>query len=252
MSPGASRLASALALDVAFWDRRGPLRRSAGKGALFLRASAMSDLIACPFCHELFAKGEAKECPACGLRLTDLSKLPMSHDAMAEDDDFGIPIQPHLEELPWFEVRRGRGILMVGAVLGFIAFFAPWVNMSSPEIRLLSGADLARRSGWIWGAVVAWFVLLPMMITRRSIDQMRGARVAAAFLSAVPVITTTILWLMPPHARYVPIRFVWGWGLYTTWILGLIATAVSVRLGGRLDDISVSRGSLAGRARTLH
>jgi len=190
-------------------------------------------------------------CPACGLTLTDLSKLPMSHDAMAEDD-FGIPMQPHLETLPWFEVRRGRGVLLAGAVLGFVAFFAPWVNMTSPEIHLLSGADLAKRSGWIWGAGVAWFILFPMTLTRRSIDQMRGARVAAAFLSAVPVVTVSILWLMPPHTRYVPIRFEWGWGLYATLILGLVATIAAVRFGGRIDDIKVARGAVAGRGEPLH
>lgn len=78
--------------------------------------SAVSQLIACPFCHELFARGEAKECPACGLALTDLAKVSLSHDALAEDD-FGIPIQPHLEPLSVFEVRRGRGILLVVAIL---------------------------------------------------------------------------------------------------------------------------------------
>jgi hypothetical protein len=211
----------------------------------------VSDLIACPFCHELFARGEAQVCPACGLALTDLAKLPMSHDAMAEDD-FGIPMQPHLEPLSWFEVRRGRGILLAGAVLGLIAFYAPWVNMTSPEIHLLSGADLAKRSGWIWGAAVAWFVLFPMTLTRRSIDQMRGARVAAAFLSAVPAVTVSILWLMPPHTRHVPIRFDWGWGLYATLALGLIATIAAVRFGGRIDDIKVARGAVAGRGETLH
>jgi hypothetical protein len=211
----------------------------------------VSDLIACPFCHELFARGEARLCPACGLTLTDASKLPPSHDALAEDD-FGIPMQPHLETLPWFEVRRGRGILLFGAMLGFVAFFAPWVNMTSPELHLLSGADLAKRSGWIWGAGVAWFILFPMTLTRGSIDQMRGARVAAAFLSFIPVLTVSILWLMPPHARYVPIRFEWGWGLYATLILGVVATFAAVRFGGRIDDIKVARGAVAGRGETLH
>src|SRR5205085_9089498 len=88
---------------------------------------AVADLIACPFCRELFARGEARVCPACGLTLTDISKLPLSHDALAED--FGLPTPPHLETLPWFEVRRGRGFLVAAAVLGFVAFFAPWVNM---------------------------------------------------------------------------------------------------------------------------
>ena len=94
--------------------------------------SALSDLIACPFCHELFSKGEAKECPACGLALTDLAKIPMSHDALAEDD-FGIPTEPHLEALPWLAARRGRGLLVAGSLLGIVAFFAPWVNMTAPR-----------------------------------------------------------------------------------------------------------------------
>ena len=178
-------------------------------------------------------------------------QVPLSHDAIAEDD-FGIPIQPHLEPLPWFEVRRGRGILIVAAVLGFIAFFGPWVDMTSPEVHLLSGADLAKRSGWIWGACTGWFILFPMTLTRRSIDQMRGARVAAAFLSAVPLVTASILWLMPPHARYVPIRFGWGWGFHATWVLGVIATIAAVRFGGRIDDIKVARGCVTGRGETLH
>jgi hypothetical protein len=211
----------------------------------------VSQLIACPFCHELFARGEATHCPACGLALTDLAKVSLSHDAIA-DDDFGIPVQPHLEPLSLFEMRRGRGVLLVVALLGFVAFFAPWVNMTSPEIRLLAGVDLAKRSGWIWAAAVAWFVLFPMTITRRSIDQMRGARVAAAFLSAIPVITTSILWLLPPHVRYLAIRFDWGWGMYATWGLGLVALAAAVRFGGRIDDIKVTRGSLAGKGEPLH
>jgi hypothetical protein len=209
----------------------------------------MSELIACPFCHELFVKGEAKECPACGLGLTDLSKLALSQDAKAEDD-FGIPTPPHLLPLPWLDLRRGKGILVMGAVLGLVAFFSPWVHMTSPETRLLSGAELARRSGWIWGSGVAWFVLLPMALTRRTIDKMRGARVAATFLSAVPVLTCTILWLMPPRARYVPLRFDWAWGLYATWILGVVAMVTSVRLGGKLSLPEVPPSALPRR--TLH
>jgi hypothetical protein len=124
--------------------------------------------------------------------------------------------------------------------------------MTSPETVALSGLMLAKRTGWIWGAAVGWFVLFPMAVTRRSIDQMRGARVAAAFLSAVPVITASILLLRPPHARFVPLRFEWGWGIYATMIFGLVATAVAVRLGGRVDDIRVDRGSSGGPRDMLH
>jgi hypothetical protein len=210
-------------------------------------------LVTCPFCRELFTKGETKQCPACGLALTEMAKLPPSHEALQEDEDeFGIPRQPHLEPLPLLYLGRGRGALSILAVLGFIAFFSPWVDMTAPEIMVLSGADLARRSGWIWGAAVAWFVLLPMVVTRRSIDKMRGARVATAFLAAVPVVTTTILYLRPPHGRYVPLRFQWGWGLFACWGIGMVATALAIRFGGRIDDIRVKRGALVGRGETLH
>jgi hypothetical protein len=182
-----------------------------------------------------------------------MTKLPLSHDALAEDEDeFGIPRQPHLEPLPALYLVRGRGALSILAVLGLIAFFSPWVDMTAPEIDVLSGADLARRAGWIWGAGVAWFVLLPVVITRRSIDKMRGARVAAAFLSAVPVVTTSILFLRPPHGRHIPLRFQWGWGLVAFWAIGLVATALAVRVGGRIDDIQVKRGAVVGRGETLH
>jgi hypothetical protein len=100
--------------------------------------------------------------------------------------------------------------------------------------------------------LVGWFVLLPTVVSRRSIDQMRGARVAAAFLSAVPLVTTSILWFLPPRGGRVPVRFEWGWGLYVTWAVGLVATAVAVRFGGRIDDIRVTRGGLAGKGETLH
>jgi hypothetical protein len=211
----------------------------------------LSNLVACPFCRELFGKGEADVCPACGLRLMDMTKLPPSPDALAEDD-FGIPTEPHLETLPMTYMGRGRGILIILSIVGLIAFFAPWVHLTSPSLEARSAADLARRTGWIWAALIGWFVLLPMVVSRRSIDQMRGARVAAAFLSAVPLVTATILWLLPPRGGRVAPRFEWGWGLYVTWAVGLFATAVSVRFGGRIDDIRVARGGLAGKGETLH
>jgi hypothetical protein len=211
----------------------------------------VSDLVACPFCHELFAKGEAQVCPACGLSLVDMTKLPPSQDALAEDD-FGIPTAPHLETLPMTYLGRGRGLLVLLSIVGIVAFFGPWVHKSSPSTEILTAANLAKKNGWIWGALVSWFVILPMVLSRRSIDQMRGARVAAAFFSAVPAMTAAILWFLPPRAGRVPLRFEWGWGLYLMGAVGLVATAVSVRFGGRVDDIRVSRGGLKGKGETLH
>jgi hypothetical protein len=216
----------------------------------------VSGLVACPFCRELFAQAEVALCPACGLALTDIAKLPPSADAEAlaheEQDEFGIPHEPQRERLSFIFLGRGRGFLALAAAVGLGAFFAPWVDMSSPEIRLLSGATLAHRAPWIWGAGVAWFVLLPLVLSRRSIVEMRGARVAAAFLSAIPVLTGVILYLTPPRARYVPIAFTWGAGLHATVALGVLALVAAIRFGGRVDDIRVERGRVAGTGQTLH
>ena len=59
------------------------------------------------------------------------------------------------------------------AVLGLCAFFAPWVRETAPEIRDLSGFDLARRLGWMWAPAVAFFVMIPLALTRRSVHAMR-------------------------------------------------------------------------------
>jgi hypothetical protein len=40
--------------------------------------------------------------------------------------------------------------------------------------------------------------------------------------------------------------------MYATWALGIIALVAAVRFGGRIDDIKVTRGALAGKGEPLH
>lgn len=203
-------------------------------------------LLACPFCREMFEVGEATSCPVCGMALKDFAKLPPSMDA--EQD--GAPTAPEVERLPATYLGRGRGALALSALLGLGLFFLPWINVTLPDNLALSGFDIARRLGWSWGAGVAWFVLLPTVLSRRSILQMRGARVAAAFLALVPAATVTVLLTRPPRGGMVPLRFTFGWALYGTLTLSLVASVVAILFGGRLDDIRVARGTSQGQ--TLH
>jgi len=207
-------------------------------------------LDACPFCRELFEPGEATQCPTCGIALADLTKLPPSPTLRHEADDWEEDLGPEHDRFSWHYLGRGRGIILVAAVAGIALFLLPWIDMSLPYTDRLSGWDLAHRRGWPWGAFAAWIVLVPTVGSRRTIAALRGARVAAPFLAAIPALTAGILLAFPPHSSLIPIRIAFDWPVYATLVVSLIAVAAGVRLGGRVDVLVASRGTSAGE--TLH
>jgi hypothetical protein len=203
-------------------------------------------LLACPFCREMFEEGEATACPVCGMELTKFDKLPPSLDAI--HDDGGVPLSPEHDPLPFHHLGRGKGIMVVLAVAGVVLFFLPWVRLTLPYIDAKSGFDLAhQRIGWLWAAFVAWTVLIPTVLSRRTIAQLRGARVAAAFLGAIPAVAVAILLMKPPRGSLVPMRYTWDWPIYAVLAVSLVAIAFAIRLGGRVDDIKVARGTSNGQ-----
>jgi hypothetical protein len=203
-------------------------------------------LLACPFCREMFEEGEARACPVCGMALAKFEDLPPSLDAI--HDEGGVPLAPELEELPFLYTGRGRGALVVLAVIGVVLFFLPWVRLTLPYIDAKSGFDLAhQRIGWLWASFVGWTVLIPTVLSRRNIAKLRGARVAAAFLSAIPAVAVGILLSKPPRGGLIPVRYTWDWPIYAMLGVSLVAIAVAVRLGGRADDIKVARGTSKGQ-----
>jgi hypothetical protein len=209
----------------------------------------MGGLVACPFCRELFSHGEGPRCPACGLELMPLAALPPSHDAIAE----GLfePDPPHMVALPWTYLGRGRAVLVGLAVLGLACFFAPWVRETAPDIAQLSGFDLARKIGWLWSTAVAWFVMIPLVLSRRSVHKMRGARVAVAFLAGIALVTVATRLAFPPRSSHLrPVRIEWAWGLYGSGVVALAAVAAATRFGGRLDDLPSAEARPKGE--TLH
>jgi hypothetical protein len=210
--------------------------------------SAPVALVACPFCREMFEAGEVKQCPLCGVAVTAFEKLPASAHLVSDD---GVPPDPTEEVLPFTYLGRGRGLLVGLAIAGMILFFLPWMHTTLPNIDSYSGFDISKKLGWTWGACISWFVLLPTILSRRTIFHMRGARVAAAFLSAVPTLTAAILLLRPPQGGpRIPLEFTYQWPLFAAVFVGVLGIFTATRLGGRADDIKVKRGNATGH--TLH
>jgi hypothetical protein len=207
-------------------------------------------LEACPFCRDLFETGEASHCPTCGIALSPVAKLPPSPTLRHETDEWDEDLGPEHDRLAWSYFGKGRGATFFLSVAGIGLFLLPWIHMTLPYTAELTGWDLARRMGWSWGAFVAWVVLGPTVASRRSIAQLRGARVAAVFLGAVPAVTAAILLAFPPHSGLVPVRIQFGWPIYATILVSLAAILAGTRLGGRMDVLVAKRGTSSGE--TLH
>jgi hypothetical protein len=209
----------------------------------------MAKLLACPFCRQLFPATERTHCPDCDIALAPLEQLPLSHDAQLIDPI--VPDPPEFLSLPWWYWGRMRGVLLLLAAAGMATFFAPWLREYAPEVRVLSGYEFAHLLGWLWAPAVAWFILFALVLSRRSIQQMRGARLAVILLAVMVLLT--VLWrlvLTPDAHDIVPRRYEWGWGLYAAGALALAAMGAGLRFGGALDDSVAEPGP--GRNETVH
>lgn len=197
----------------------------------------MARLLACPFCRELFDNREASRCPQCDLPLLPMERLPPSAETLAAEGTPYVP--PEHRPLGTWYWRRGRGALFVLAVLGAASFFAPWVQLTHAHEVTLRGFDLARGNApWLWGGAIGWFLMLPLLLSRRTVADLRGIRVIAATFAAMTLGEVAMLLLRPPaeHA-YVSYGLEYTWGLYASGVVSAAAILVSLGLGGRLEDL---------------
>lgn len=200
----------------------------------------MARLYACPFCRQLFAEGEVRECPECELAVAPLEELSESYEArLVEPPE---PTPPEHERLPPTYAGRMRGVLLVLALLGIGVTFTPWLHEYAPEIRVLDGIQFARQLPWLWAAPVAWFIMLALVLSRRTVHQMRGARLAVALLAVMVLMTVALrIGLRPEAGSLVPRRYEWGWGLYASGLLALAALVAGARFGGSLPRPPASK-----------
>lgn len=208
-----------------------------------------SKLVACPFCRDLFTADEGhSHCPECGggeeVQLIPIEKLPPLPDAEEEVEEreaAGEPIivdGPLDQTLPWGYLGRGRAALVGIGLAGMALFFMPWVEMTMPEIQTLSGFDLARgRLPHLWGGLAAWFTLVPLVLTRRTVNRMRGVRAISVLFAAMTLSEVVLLMALPPSSGRIPVAIEWTWGLYASAALSVAGMIFGARLGGSATDL---------------
>jgi hypothetical protein len=184
-----------------------------------------------------------------------MDRLPLSPEAQAEAEASGEVQGPELFERPWTDFSRGRGLLLLCALAGLLCFFLPWVELRVPEGEMRSGFDLARgRAGWLWGGAAGWFILLPLVWTRRSLAQLWGVRVACTCLALLTAIEVGFLFAFTPKSRGImPFEFHFQIGLYLSAAVSLAGALVAATLGGTLQRTKPAKGPARdAQGRLLH
>lgn len=183
-----------------------------------------------------------------------MDELALSDEARALDEQVVAP-----EDIvrPWNDFGHGRGLSLLLALAGLVSFFFPWVALTLPEDVVLRGFDLAQgRAGWLWGGATGYFVLLPLLWTRRSLARLRGVRVIATLFSSLTAGEVLVLLLFPPRRGLIPIELEWQWGLYVSGAISALATLAALRLGsplfGRSRRAELPPGPLPEEPRVLH
>lgn len=196
-------------------------------------AAAVQGHDICPFCKEIFPEGAHASCPHCEVHLIPASKATPLVEAAMEDDELedGEPV------LPWTHWGHGRGPMLVACLLGLGVFLLPWVHVFTPDRAVYTGPVMGERTRVAWAAAVAWFTLIPTILSRRTVSKLRSGRVAAALLAFIPGLVAFLFLMNPPdslqvHGVTMKIRFEWGIGLYLTLLLGALSTPfAALRLG---------------------
>lgn len=170
------------------------------------------------------------------MTLKPLDRLPPSADAIAEEAAEAELTLPEDRVVSWFFLGRSRGVLLLLGVLGLVAFTMPWVELVEPYEESISGYLLARRgSGWLWGGAAAWLVLVPLVLTRRTVRKMRGVRAIVTVFAAMTAVEVAMLAALPPRGSpLVRYEYEWGLGLYASAVVSALGIAFGLRFGGPL------------------
>lgn len=199
----------------------------------------VAQIFACPFCREMWSDDEGVSlCPDCGVDLVQLHELPPSAETILEREAEVEQVPEEFRQRHLFDLGRGRGLLVLFAVLGLFGFFQPWFVLRKPDELVLSGFRIARHfAGWVWAGAVGWFILIPLVLTRRTIASMRGVRAVCALFASLSAGEILVLANVSPTSKvHVPIEFGWAWGLFFSATMSILGTIVALGFGGAMPQ----------------
>lgn len=179
----------------------------------------------CPFCRECF-EGET-ECPEHELPLVPFEMLPKRKRVLRED-----------ERVVAWEPRYGRGIVAAGLLLQAVGFFLPMFTFArGEEITMSAFTMAATMAANLWAIPAAIVAIAITLARRRTLAEMRGARLAVPLLSALGGVSLAYTLYRTWHgaqqlaATDAEVGFAIEWG---TWVVALgivVAIAGGVVLG---------------------
>lgn len=183
----------------------------------------------CPFCREAF--DDVTRCPSHDVELVTLREL---------GDLAALDVSDDLDASVW-SPRRGRGVLAAGALLTLIGFLCPFGTLRGPVAVTNTLLGLARgRSLRLWIVPLAALALLLTLYRRRSGAALRGARLAALFVSLLPSAVVASTWFGARNAAAElaaesrrAIAFQLGAGSWLVFAAGAICVWGSLMLGAR-------------------
>jgi hypothetical protein len=200
------------------------------------------------------------QCPECGVDLVPFQSLDHSPESQLELERITEQTPIEYRTLRFWNMRRGKGLLLACALLGLASYALPWFAQTSPETRVLTGFQLARHFvGWLWGGAVGWFILIPLLLTRRTIVAMRGVRMIAAVFASMSALEILVFVNMTASRQnHVLVQFAWEWGIWVSSFISALGTCAALTLGGPLPEIRapqqpvVDRQAKDSRSRWLH
>jgi hypothetical protein len=181
---------------------------------------------------------DVERCPDCGVDLVPFQSLAPSPEAQLELEALEAETPVEMRTRPFWDVGRSKGLLLLCALLGLASYALPWFSQTAPETRVLTGFQLARHHvGWLWGGAIGWFILIPLLLTRRTIVAMRGVRmISAVFASMTALEVLVFVNMTASRQNQVLVQFAWLWGIWVSSFVSATGTCAALTLGGSLPE----------------